>query len=334
MSKLERQIKSLAASNKTVWKSVKKAQELQYDVNYQRFYGKLATRKASITEINLEFCSACNLRCQFCALDHNKPKIYMSVEVIDKVFEALVNDERFSRVKLINLHNGGETLLHPERVKIFSRIKFHQLIFRTMGKPFPKVNLLTNGMLLREKLSREILELKVVDEVGFSLDGGTPEEFERLRVNAKWEKFAQNVTDFIRLKNEIDPEVSTFGISIIPKPLALNDSWMHPDFQRVVRLLDSVEYRRLHDWGGQVDIGEAKEVNKKGCMLLMRQMVVLPNGDVSVCCNDLNSQGVVGNVLQDELYDIYRSQKRRRYIDYLQQGRKYELDLCKDCVSF
>lgn len=334
MSKLERQIKSLAASNKTVWKSVKKAQELQYDINYQRFYGKLSTRKASITEINLEFSSSCNLRCQFCALDHDKPKVYMTTEVIDKVFEALVNDERFSRVKLINLHNGGETLMHPERVKILKRIKYHQLIFAASGKFFPRISLLTNGMLLREKLAREILELKLLDEVGFSLDGGTPEEFERLRVNAKWEKFAKNVDDFIRLKNEIDPELKTFGISIIPKPLALNDSWMDPDFQRIVRLLDSVEYRRLHDWGGQIDLEEEKQVNKKGCMMLMRQMVVLPNGDVTVCCNDLNSQGVVGNVLTEDFYEIYRGQRRRRYVDYLQQGRKQDLDLCKDCVSF
>jgi len=334
MSKMERQIKSLAARNKTVWKSVKKAQELQYDVNYQRFYGRHATAKASITEINLEFCSACNLRCQFCALDHTKPKSLMSIAVIDKVFEALVNDERFSRVRKINLHNGGETLLHPERDKLLARIKYHKLIFKTINKPFPTINLLTNGMLLRETLTRQILELRVVDEIGFSLDGGTPEEFERLRVNAKWKKFADNVSNFIRLKNEIDPNVSTFGISIIPKPLALNDSWMHPDFQRIVRMLDSVEYRRLHDWGGQVEIGEMKDVNKKGCMMLLRQMVVLPNGDVSVCCNDLNSEGVVGNVLKQDLYEIYRSQQRRRYVDYLQQGRKQELDLCKNCVSF
>lgn len=334
MTKLKNIVKSLAADQPVIWRSLKKAQEIKYDINYQRFYGRYATRTASTTEINLEFSSACNLRCKFCALDHLKPKVYMSVEVLDRVFENLRTDPRFKRVKTINLHNGGETLMHPERVALFERIAYHKLQFKAIEKTFPKINLLTNGMLLREKLSRELLALKVLNEVGFSLDGGSPEAFEDLRVNAKWGKFSENVEDFVRLKNEIDSTVSTFGICIVPKPHALNDSWMHPDFQHTARLLDSVEYRRLHDWGGLVDIGEKPEINKKGCDLLLKQLVVLPNGDVTVCCNDLNSEAVVGNIQESDLYSIYKSQERLKYVHLLKEGRKDELDLCRNCMSF
>ncbi len=334
MSEITRKLKSLAADRPLVWKSIKKAQEIKYGVQYHHYYGKYSTSKASVTEINLEFSSSCNLRCKFCALDHFKPKTYMTFEVLDAVFDNLLNDERFSRVRTINLHNGGETLMHPERQRLFERIKYYQLVFRAMGKPFPKISMLTNGMLLRENLAKEILALNVVDEVGFSLDGGSPEAFEDLRVNAKWEKFSKNVRDFIRLKREMQPELKTFGISIIPKPNPLNNSWMHPDFKEITELLDSVEYRRLHDWGGMVDIGEKQQVNKKGCEMLMRQMVVLPNGDISVCCNDLNSQGVVGNILKKGLYEIYKGDQRLRYVKLLNEGRKDELELCKNCISF
>ena len=334
MSKLKRKIKSIAADQPVIWRSIKKAQEIRYDVNYQRFYGKFATDTASTTEINLEFSSACNLRCKFCALDHFKPKVYMSLEVIERVFDSLLHDKRFSRISTINLHNGGETLMHPERVQMFEKIAEFKEQFHHQGLKFPKVNLLTNGMLLRAKLAKELLSLKVLDEVGFSLDGGSPEAFEDMRVNAKWEKFAQNVEDFILLKQQMDPSLTTFGICIVPKPHPLNDSWMAPDFQRISRMLDSVEFRRLHDWGGQVDIGEQAEINKKGCDLLMKQLVVLPSGDVTVCCNDLNSEGVVGNVLRNDLYSIYKSQERLKYVILLKEGRKNELDLCRNCVSF
>ncbi len=334
MSEFTRKLKSIAADKPVLWKSIKKGQELKYEWDYQRFYGAINSRKASITEINLEFCSSCNLRCQFCALDHTKPRSLMSFEVLDAVFDNLLNDERFSRVKTINLYNGGETLMHPDRQKMFDRIKYYQLIFRAVDRPFPKIVLLTNGMLLRPKLAGNMLTSKVINEVGFSLDGGSPAAFEELRVNAKWEKFAENVRSFIQLKNQLDPGLKTFGISIIPKPHPLNNSWMDPEFREITELLDSVEYRRLHDWGGQVDIGEKGQVNKKGCDLLMKQLVVLPNGDVTVCCNDLNAEGVVGNILQSGLYDIYKGEQRLRYVRYLQQGRKDELDLCKNCISF
>ncbi len=267
-------------------------------------------------------------------LDHDKPKTYMSLDVLDRLFTQLLEDERFSQVRTINLHNGGETLMHPDRVEMFKRIERFKAIFAEMGREFPTVILLTNGMLLRPKLAEEIISLKVLDEIGFSLDGGSPTAFEELRVNAKWEKFAENVRAVVEIKNRVDPLMKTFGISIIPKPNPLNNTWMEKDFKAITELLDSVEYRRLHDWGGQIDIGEEKIVNKKGCDMLMRQMVVLPNGDVTVCCNDLNSKGVVGNILKDDLYSIYKGEPRMHYVTLLKEGRKDELDLCRDCVSF
>lgn len=329
-----RKLKSILASHPLVWKIAKKGQEMQYDLNYARFYGALSTETASITEINLEFCSACNLRCKFCALDHLKPKTYMSLKVLDNVLNTLLTDKRFKRVNQLNLHNGGETLLHPKRMELISRLRFHKEQFKSHGKAFPKVVLLTNGMLLRKELSREILRMDVLDEVGFSLDGGSPEAFEEMRVNAKWQKFSENLTDFVLLKNMHNPRVKTFGICIVPQPNPLNDSWMHPDFQKTARMLDEVEYRRLHDWGGALEIEEGKTVNKKGCAMLMRQMVILPDGDVTVCCNDLNKKGVVGNVLKNDLYSIYKSKERLRYVELLKQGKKDELDLCRDCESF
>lgn len=329
-------IKSNISDYPMAWTAMKKVQGWQYAAEYLYYYNKKLNTLASTSEINVEFSSACNLRCRFCALDHLKPKTYISTEVIDRLFQSLLEDRRFDGVRRINLYNGGETLMHPRRVEIFERIKWHQELFKVYDRKFPKVVLLTNGMLLREKLAREILSLKVVDEFGFSLDGGSPESFEDLRVNAKWEKFARNVNDFITLKNEIHPEVRTFGITIVPKPNALNNKWMHSEFREVIALLDQMEYRRLHDWGGQVEIdGEkSKPPVKIGCEMLMKQLVLLPDGNVTVCCNDLNGEGIVGNIMESELYDIYNSDKRHEYLSKLFQKRKDELPLCRDCESF
>lgn len=334
MSKLARKIKSVAADHPLLWKAVKKGQELKFDLDYMRYYGPFSANKASTTEINLEFSSACNLRCKFCALDHFKPKVYMSLAVLDKVFRELLHDERFSGVTTINLHNGGETLMHPDRMRLFQRIAAFKGLFKVKGKPFPKVILLTNGMLLRENLSRDLLKLHVVDEVGFSLDGGSPEAFEEMRVNARWDKFARNVEDFVELRNQIDPKVQTFGVCIVPRPYSLSDTWMEPRFRHIARELDSVEFRRLHDWGGKIEIEAKAEVNKKGCDLLVKQLVVLPDGNVTICCNDLNAEGVVGNVLNTPLYNIYKSQKRLQYLKLMKTSRKDEIDLCRDCVSY
>ena len=62
--------------------------------------------------------------------------------------------------------------------------------------------------------------------------------------------------------------------------------------------------------------------------------VLLPNGDFTVCCADLNSKGVIGNINNDNLYDIYRKSQRLEMIKKFIQGKKHEIDLCKDCETF
>ena len=113
----------------------------------------------------------------------------MSSALLEKILGELTTDKRLANIQNINLYNGGETLMHPKRLEMFQTIAKYKNAARQAGKKFPKVLLLTNGMLLREKLAREILETGALDIIQFSLDGGTPAKFEELRVNAKWQPF-------------------------------------------------------------------------------------------------------------------------------------------------
>ena len=103
-------------------------------------------------------------------------------------------------------------------------------------------------------------------------------------------------------------------------------------------MVDGYELRYAHNWGGDVGIEELKNKNKKaykvGCSLLMHQLVLLPNGDVTVCCADLNSKGVIGNILTENLFSIYRKPLRLEMLHKFMKGKKKEIDLCKDCETF
>lgn len=319
-----------------VWPLLKYGQSVKSRIDYRYYYRwPNHESRSSIKEINLEFASQCNLRCKFCALDHDKPKQNMSPLVLRRLMDQWLADERFQSVQKINLYNGGETLLHPKRVEMMRILKEYRGLAQKRNMSFPKVSLLTNGMLMRPKLIDTILTEELVDEIGFSLDGGTPEAFEELRVNAKWTSFYSNVKYLVEANAKSANPVRLFGITIVTDDFPLNTSWMHPEFVELSEAFDHHELRRLHDWGGKVELGKEKKQDKsRGCDLLLHQMVVLPNGDVTVCCNDLNGKGVVGNIWNDKLWDIYNSEGRRNYLSLLDSGRKSELELCKDCQSF
>ena len=61
--------------------------------------------------LNLEFCSACNLRCKWCTLGHHKKVVMMSPLILGKVLDELSGNRNF-KLERIDLHNGGEVLLH------------------------------------------------------------------------------------------------------------------------------------------------------------------------------------------------------------------------------
>lgn len=326
-------VKRQFANKPFVWKLLQRAKMWPYIFNYARYYVlKRPNRAGSIREVNIEFCSDCNLRCSFCALDHLKPKQHITLEILEKVLQALTEDPLFARVEVLNLYNGGETLLHPKRLLLFEAIAAAKHQAKMTGRHFPKVLLLTNGMLLREQLARDLLELQVLDVIQFSLDGGSKSRFEALRVNAKWDKFYANVKGLMALKKGIQPSLQLKSITILEADQDLSIDGMEPEFRSLLEGMDHHELRRLHDWGGEVDI-DVKQTRERiiGCSMAMHQMVILPSGDVTMCCNDLNAKGVVGNVLESSLGAVYASGLRRHYLRNLLTGNRQAMTLCENC---
>jgi radical SAM protein with 4Fe4S-binding SPASM domain len=70
------------------------------------------------------------------------------------------------------------------------------------------------------------------------------------------------------------------------------------------------------------------------CKFLLRELVLLPDGRVTVCCADLNARGVIGNLGESSLRDIFNSEGRASMIDAFRQGKKASIPLCKDCAGY
>ena len=329
-------IKRLFYNRPIIWPILEAVQGLIYALKYFYYYNIHKGEKGfSLKEVNIEFSSQCNLRCQFCSLDHEKPKHIISAEILEKFLVGFIKDKRYSSIERINLYNGGEVLLHPKRVEMLEVIKKYKDLAKEQKKHFPEIHLLSNGMLLREKLSEQIIDLDVIDLLGISFDGGTPESFEEMRTLAKWDIFYKNIIAFDKIRKEKNSSVKMSGISCIPQGLPKKIDWMHPEFQDLYKLLDWYELRSLHNWAGDIEEVKAPEKKHKiGCTLLMEQLVLLPNGDITICCIDLNSKAVIGNILKTDFVDIYKSEERLSYLKLHLQGKKDEIDFCRSCETF
>ena len=289
-----------------------------------------------ITLLNLEFNSSCNLRCKWCSLDHRKARNVMSADVLSRVMSMLAEGQ-LPNLKRIDLHNGGETLLHPDLPGMLTAIRRARPDIETRAV----FSLLTNGMLLTPKVSEQIVRSRAVDQVRFSLDGGTPALFESIRRGASWDTVSSNIVHFTQINRKAGSPVTTEGICMFPLDHPM-DTPFAPAFEAVLSLLDNVTLRHPHNWDGsaELDVDDSffREVADQSegqvCFLLKNNLVVLPDGSVTVCCNDLNARGVIGSVLDNSLVDLAAHPKRLQRIRLFGEGRKDAIKLCRDCTGF
>lgn len=300
------------------------------------FFTPLNNNLVSITSINLEFASHCNLRCKWCSLDHKKKRELLDEKTLRKFLDNLIFDKRFRKVNTLRLWNGGEILLHPNLIELLKIIKEYKLIAKKRNLNFPKIEFLTNGMLFNKKIQKQILDLDLIDVFRFSIDGGSKERFEEIRKGAKWDIVFKNLSDFKKINNG---RAKTSIICILAKP-ELNTKHVTDEFRKVFDLVDDYSLRNPNKLTGVVKLDIPKEIEdtaeikfKRVCPRLMNGIVVLPNGDVTICCIDLNSVGVVGNIHKNSLYNIYNSKARRNIVKKILKGKKKEIYLCKNCEA-
>ena len=117
---------------------------------------------------------------------------------------------------------------------------------------------------------------------------------------------------------------------------------MTPEFIAVLNKMDKISLRHPHNWDGSVELDVNDEsykriaAERKGevCFLLQRNLVVLPDGHVTVCCNDLNRRGIIGSLEEQCLEEIAKSQQRLAMIKAFESGRKDDIAMCRKCTGF
>ncbi len=282
-------------------------------------------RRAVVRELNLELCSACNLRCRFCSLDSKLRAGVMRIETLERVLAEIRDDARFD-VRTLNLHHSGDVLLHPRFPQFIERIAAEK---RERGRRFPQVNLLTSATHLRGDKAQALLETDAVDWLRFSVDGGNKRDFEAIRVGAVWEEVLGNINAFLDECERRGKRQRTGVIALFDRP----DPELAPEFRALLARITNYMPRLPHNWVGKTDLGVAPPARRPTglCAFILWQTVVLHDGSVTLCCNDLNAQGTIGSIWEQSLYDIFRGEKRAAVIRAMREHRRRDLPLCGTC---
>jgi pyruvate-formate lyase-activating enzyme len=261
--------------------------------------------------VRIETTNACNAHCTICP--HRAMQRPLR-EMDDGLFALVVDECARSGCREIHLHNFGEPLLDP---RLAERIRYAK------HRGLRRVKIFTNGSLLDEGWARRLIAAGL-DEIKISFDGGTRDEFERIRVPLRFDRVLENVCRLVTLRNAMR---SALHVRAVCSAAA--------DRRETARILlpvvDSLVFGRVHNWAGTEPLGPRRAV-RKPCSRLWRTLTVLAGGEVALCCLDYDGRHLLGRIdAATSLAAVWHSaayaEVRRRHA----AARQDELPLCRGC---
>lgn len=287
----------------------------------------------------------CNLQCPTCPTPGDK--IYRKKELMSFDNFKKVIDNIKDSVHIALLYFTNEPLLHPDICQMVEYVHRNNLY----------TEISTNAVLLNKEKTKNLLE-SGLDKIILDLDGTTKESYEQFRVGAKFEQVFENITHFCRQKQILKLRKPYIDLQFVLNKLNQNEV---EDIKKIAKDLkvdrlcirsfslaecayskkeikelsakffpDTSKYQQKVRYRKDGDSLKIKNSPQK-CPLAKTHLVILADGNVSMCCYDLNGQYIYGNVFGQKLKDIWFSPKVKN-MRKLAEKRKYPL--CETCSIY
>lgn len=262
--------------------------------------------------IDIEVSSRCNLKCSFCDKLPVLPKDKLG-DMDFGIYKKIVDEGASYSLWGIKLSYRGEPLLNKEICRMVNYAK---------EKGILDVYFNTNGMLLDESLSRELIK-SGLDRISISIEGIDAIEFERQRIGAELEVIKKNIEVLLYLRRKMNTEYPKVRVQTV-----------------YLDGIDMDEYRSF--WGpycDEVAVVDYKDgaVRKEGiildwaCPQLWQRMTVEWDGTIHPCNNDDSGLFIVGNLKQDTVHKCWHDLRVKSARELHKQGRSHNVMACNGC---
>jgi radical SAM protein with 4Fe4S-binding SPASM domain len=287
-----------------------------------------------LKHITIEPTNLCNLRCLFCTQSiSSRPKGIMGIKEFKKIVSLLPGS-----IKEIQFHFAGEPVLNKDLPEMIRIIKEKNI----------RTSLSSNGNVPIEKY--EAIIKAGLDILIISLDGATKESYEKYRRGGSFDIVTKNIKKMSGIpgrKTKIVIQFLVMGhnenqieeIKKLARDLGVDTLWLksaslnigcseileNKIFENAKLFLPgNPKYSRYSFENGNL-LNKDKPLS---CPWVFRT-VIMWNGDVGICCADLEGKVVAGNILKENSFDkIWRSKK---YHQIRRAVLRRDLAICKNC---
>jgi len=284
--------------------------------------------------VEIDICSACNLRCNFCfhgdADQLKKSRVQfglMDMDLFTKIIDDLKNFP--SLVKKVKLFEFGEPLLNPHLPEMISYVRENN------AAEF--VEITTNGLLLNEELNLALIEAGL-SRINISVNAITEDKFKEITERSL------NLSEYIaNIKHLYEHKKDCHIYIKLADDGKLTQADEDEFYSVFGDLCDEIFVERLSPIWRDTQINSALEGTlgpygqqldyKLVCPLIFTRMVINYDGVVVACCVDWKRSYPIGDISKKSAYDIWNGPELTMLQLSHLKGERESIPICKGCTA-
>ena len=285
----------------------------------------------------IDITNRCNAKCVWCPNPDLTNVGAMDMDVYRKII-----DDYGSRGGVLTFGTFGEPLMDKHMKKRIEYLKCYPKIH--------KIEILTNGFFLNENIVPTIIENEV--GVDISLDELDKQTFEDVK-KMSFDIVRDNIVNFLKANSEATTPVP---VNIRIKTMKTVEETLEQELFKVITsydcsvVLNSIDDNIISNWAGKLDkesfIKEYEistnnktqfthkrfnQTNIAPCTQLWKWMVVYWDGSVVLCCADMFSQAIVGDLKSNSIAEVWNGSQMKGHRDQMINRKRFEVAICQDC---
>jgi MoaA/NifB/PqqE/SkfB family radical SAM enzyme len=271
--------------------------------------------------------NVCDMACIHCAHPVMKKSpgyraAYMPPDVHTKIVEETKHFK--DRLWVFRYAADGESLLHPCYLDYVEEAK---------AAGIGPIDLTTNAMSLTDDKMRRLL-LAPIDVIDVSLDAYSRDTYEKIRKRGKFDVVVANLQRLVELRDALGSPTKIMT-SIIRQKEALPEVEAFREFWG--QWVDEVLVRGLNTDLGIVNASETyfdPALTRWPCPQFWKRVTINHNGDIRFCVEDWFNRGVVANVRERSIQEVWTSTLYQKFRELHATGRWGDMALCKPCMDW
>ncbi|MCK5474500.1 MAG: radical SAM protein [Candidatus Aenigmarchaeota archaeon] len=297
---------------------------------YRNQYEK-ASRLEIVSEfpiqIDFELNASCNLKCPMCpnsaesSKDRNKEE-WFKFEDFKKIIDLGVK----RGLKAIKLNYINEPLIRKDITKFISYAK---------EKGVLDIYFSTNGLLLNNEFAIELIDSGLT-RIQVSIDAYTPETYDLIRPGGDLKKVVENVELLLQKRKELGSITPLVRVNFVRTELNEHELESFVNYwKNKVEMIGVQEMIKPPESSQDIKSTTTKNKRKIGfqCSMPFKQLVLNNSGYILPCCTFYGEQLRMGNIKNDDIVDMWTSEKMKKLRDIHKNGNYFEIEVCKNCVE-